>query len=195
VPRQATSNHAPNVELFDHDDAVALGQSCGLNMQEVLALAPDLSVQTHDAELGLLSPLGPFLSSGNDALRSGKPRHGALVEARIGSQVAVGIGQETGDAAVQGHDRLGAGGWLGQIDLAEDRGKPLVAIAAERAGLRFAFQRPIETAPEGKMVRVKLDCGREDKAEQLVADHWLDVVSGHRVYPTHWAPLTPPEGK
>src|SRR5690606_40243869 len=58
VAGQVAPDHACDVELFDHDDAVALGQSCRLDMQGVLALAPDLAVQSHHTELCFLSSLG-----------------------------------------------------------------------------------------------------------------------------------------
>ena len=46
----ATSNHPRNVQPLQHNDAVALGESCRLDVQEVVALPPDLAV---DAAHGL----------------------------------------------------------------------------------------------------------------------------------------------
>src|SRR5690606_17014061 len=47
---------------------------------------------------------------------------------------------EVGNAPVQGNHRLVARSRFGDLGLAEDRSKPMVAFASERAGLGFAFE-------------------------------------------------------
>src|SRR5690606_19904625 len=93
VAGQVAPDHACDVELFDHDDAVAIGQSCRLDTQGVPALARGLAVRSHHTARCFLSSLGPFLAAGAGALSARKARHGARVEAGIRGELAVGVGK------------------------------------------------------------------------------------------------------
>jgi len=146
--RQATSDHSRYVELFNHDDAVALGQSCRLDMQDVFALTAHLTVQAHHATFRLFSVFGSFLFSRHAALGASRSLQCALEMPWIGREPAIGIGVEMGDASVEGYDGLGAKRWIDDFDFAQNRRKPLVTLSAKHAGLRSAFDRAVHDDSE-----------------------------------------------
>ena len=113
----ATANHPRDVQLLQHDDAVALGESCRLDVQEVVALPPHLAVDASDASLGLLSVLRSFLPSADGALSVGESLERGFEVAGVGDHVAVGRGAEVGDAAVDGDDGAFAVRGLGSVQL------------------------------------------------------------------------------
>src|SRR5271157_5118942 len=58
-----SANHPRYIQMFQHDCAVALGKSCRLNVQKVLALSSYFTVDTCNACLGFCLVLRPFLPS------------------------------------------------------------------------------------------------------------------------------------
>ena len=110
----ATSNHPRNVQLLQNDDAVALGESCRLDVQEVVALPPHLAVDASDADLGLLSVLRSFLPSADGALCVGESLERGFEVTWAGDHLAVGSGAEVRDAAVDCHDWPFAQSGLGE---------------------------------------------------------------------------------
>ena len=150
---QLASDHPRDVQFLQHDDAVALGESCRLDVQEVVALPPDLAVDAGDASLGLLSVLRSFLPSADGALCVGESLERGFEVARVGDHVAVGRRAEVGDATVDGDDGAVAGRWLGHVQLADDADEPLVAVALEGARLRLPFERPVQHSAERAELR------------------------------------------
>jgi hypothetical protein len=148
APRAPTSDHPRNVQLFQNDDAVALGESRRLDVQEVVALSPHLAVEAGDTGLGLISILGSFLSSADGALSVGEPLERGFQVAWASDPITVGSRGEVDDASVDSHDRAIAWGRLDRFDLADDRGEPLARVAAQRAGLWFALDRAVHHRAE-----------------------------------------------
>ena len=144
----ATSNHSSDVQFLQHNDAVALGESCRLDVQEVLALSPHLSVDAGHAKLGLLSVLGTFLPSTDGALCVSESRERSFEVARVRDPFAVGGRAEVGDASVDRDDGAFAQSGLGEVQLADDRDEPLVAISLEGARLRLPFEGPVDHGSE-----------------------------------------------
>jgi len=139
APRAVTSYHSLDIELLDHDDAVALGKSRRLNMQEVLTLTPNFPVQTHHANLSLFSILRSFLASIDDALGMSKALHRSLVVFWIQRQIAVRVSKRVGDTAVDSDDWCSARRGFWYFDLTDSQDEPLVTIATKRAGLGLSF--------------------------------------------------------
>src|SRR5271166_2593357 len=98
----ATSNHPRNVQPFQHNDAVAIGESCRLDVQEVVALPPYLAVDTCDASLGLLSVLRSLLPSVDGALCVSEPLEGGFEAAGVGDPVTIGHCTKGCDTSVDG---------------------------------------------------------------------------------------------
>lgn len=143
-----TSHHSSNVQLLQHDDAVALGESCRLDVQEVIALPTHLSVDACDADLGLLSVLRTFLPPTDGTLGAGKSFERGFEVTRIGDHIAVGRSAEVDDATVDRDDGCVARRWFGDIDLADDTDEPLITVAPEHAGLRLSFERTVHLRVE-----------------------------------------------
>ena len=146
--KRATLNHVGNLKTLDDDRAVALGVGGGERVKEMVTLPADLAVQPVHAIDGLLSVLGSFLSPGDDALSSGKPLERGFEVFGVRDEIAVRVGDQMRDAAIEGDDRLGPRLWIGQLHLADDRGEPLVAFAPNRAGLRFALERSVHDSSQ-----------------------------------------------
>ena len=144
----ATSDHSSDVQFLQHNDAVALGESCRLDVQEVLALSPHLSVDAGHAKLGLLSVLGTFLPSTDGALCVSESRERSFEVARVRDPFAVGGRAEVGDASVDRDDGTFAQSGLGEVQFADDRDEPLVAISLEGARLRLPFEGPVDHGSE-----------------------------------------------
>jgi hypothetical protein len=138
--RAAALHHACDVQFLDDDDAVTLGKSRGLNVQMVSALAPNLTVHASDAELGFDLIAGTFLLAGYGALSASKSLERGLEMLRVVDEVTIGRGAEVHDAAIDRDDGFDARIRIWDLDLADDRSEPLVAVANERAGLACAFE-------------------------------------------------------
>ena len=152
--RTVAAHHAGDVELLDHDHAVALGVPVTEDVKEVLALPTDLAVQDGDADLCLFSVLGSFLATGDGTLCVSKPPHGGLVEARGGDEATVRVGDRVDYAAVDGDDGARARGRVRNLDLTDDRGEPLTTgLLLEGAGLSCALEWAVDDGAHGTELR------------------------------------------
>jgi len=98
-------HHATHIEVFDDDDAVVLGVVGTYLVQDGFALTPHLAVQPHDAELGFLSISTSFLSARDCALGASEALERPLEMFGVEGDLAVGVGDQVGDAAVERDDR------------------------------------------------------------------------------------------
>lgn len=146
--RQAPSNHSCDVELLEHDYAVALGESRRLNVQEVRALASHFSVQTHDAKCRLLSVLGFSLSSRDNSLRTSKSRHGVFVKLRVRCESTVRISEHESDTTINSNDWCSSRKRSEHLDLTHNQRVPLISVSLQRASLRFTFERPMDNSAQ-----------------------------------------------
>ncbi len=137
------SYHVLGTELFENDRAVALGVGRTQIVQDMLTLSPDLAMQARNAQFGFLPVLRSFLASCDDALGMSDLSERAIVEGGIRHEAPVAVRDEVHDAAIDGHNGLGAGCRFGQLDLADDQREPLTRLASKRAGLRPALKRPM----------------------------------------------------
>jgi hypothetical protein len=109
-------------------------------MQDVIAPSPHLTVQLGDPNLGLLSVLRSFLPSGDDTLSTRQANKSAPEVPRVLDLPPIAVGDEQHDAPIESYDGLDAWEWRRHLDLARDRDEPLIDLAHDRAGLRYAFE-------------------------------------------------------
>lgn len=162
-PKRAISTHHPlDVQLLQHDDAVALGISCGLIVMEMGALSSGLAVLPHDSTFGFFTILGSFLSTGNCPLSVSKLFQRSFQVLRVGDQLPVRGSCEVDDAAIDRDHGTGSWDRIRDLDLADDRHEPLIPITNERAALRSAFERAMDDQADLSELG-KLQC-RSDEA-------------------------------
>ena len=136
-------DHALNVQLLNHDGAVALGVTVAESVQNVIALSPHLAVNAVHSVGSFRPVLGSFLPSRDSALRSRKASQRALKMLRVGNKPTIGIGQKVCHAAIDSNDRFDTRSGFRCLNLAQDAGKPLVSVAADRTGLRCPLKRSV----------------------------------------------------
>ena len=135
--------HVGSLKALDDDRTVALGVGGGERMQDVVALTANLAMQPVHVIHGLLPVVGSFLSPGHHTLGSGQALECDLQGLGVFDELAVRIGDQVGDAAVESDDGLDARRRLRKLELADDRDEPLVTVAADRAAFRFTLERPV----------------------------------------------------
>src|SRR5208282_2566788 len=148
APPQVAPDHPLDVQLLQNDDAVALGESCGLDVQEVVALPPHLAVDAGDAILGFLSVLRSFLPSADGSLGASESLQGGFEATWVGDHVAIRGGTEVRDAAVDRDDGCLTRRRRGDPQLADDAGEPLISVALQRARLGLSFERTMQDSAE-----------------------------------------------
>ena len=136
-------HHIADLELLDHDGAVALGVVVAELMAEVLSLSPHTSVKVSNANLRFLSVLRSFLSSRNTLLSASKTLEGFAIEAGRLDQLPVRIRDHVRDASVDGHDRFSLRLRGFDFDQTDDRDKPLIPVPLESTGLGRTFERTV----------------------------------------------------
>ena len=134
------SHHVADHELLNDHGAVALGVGGAEILYDVLALPADLAVQPRYANFSFLSVFRLFLATGDGALGVRKALHRSRVEARSFDDVAVAVGDDVHDATVERDHGLDPLHGLGNLELARDRDKPLLALSTNGAGLGNAFE-------------------------------------------------------
>ena len=141
-------DHVADLEILDHDGAVALGVVVTELVTEVLPLPPNLSMQVGDTKLCFLSVLGSFLPPRDGTLSAGEPLESLAVEARRGDDLSIGVSDHVRDASVDSDDRVGPEGWIRDLDLTLDRDEPLIAVSLERASLGNSFDGSVDNGHE-----------------------------------------------
>lgn len=134
------ARHIPHLQLFDHDDAVVLGVACRLNMEDVVPLPADLAVYARDAVFGLFPVLRSSFPSVDSTLGALKAQQGVLERLRIRQDTAVRVGDEVGDATIDGDGWSSRRHGIRHLDLARDRSEPLVTVTADGTSLGFALK-------------------------------------------------------
>jgi hypothetical protein len=132
-------HHVADLKVLDHDGAVALGVVVTELVTEVFPLPPNLSMQVGDTKLCFLSVLGSFLPLRNGALCAGESLEGLAVEVRGLEEQPVRVRDHVRYASVDGNDGLDLRKGVGNFNLADNRGEPLIAVSLERAGFGVAF--------------------------------------------------------
>ena len=140
---RAVQEHVGGLKALDSDRAVTLGIGGGERMQDVVALAANLSMQPGHAIHCLLPIVGSFLASGHHTLNFRQALQRGLQGFGIFDESAVRISDQVSDAAVESDNRFGARRRIRKLDFAHDRGKPLVPVTANRTAFRLAFERPV----------------------------------------------------
>ena len=136
-------DHALDVQLLDHDGAVALGVVVTETVKQVLALTSHLAVDTRHVGSCFCSAMGSFLSSCYNALCMSESDKRSLKMSWVGFEPTIGVGEQVGDAAIDGDTGLGASSWFWRINLAEDSSKPLIPVSTYRAGLGPPLEWPV----------------------------------------------------
>lgn len=156
--RTVAAHHAGNVELLDHDHAVALGVPVTEDVKEVLALPTYLAVQDGDANPGLFPVLGSFLAACADTLCMSEPPHGGLVEAWGGDEATVRVADRVGDATIKGDDWAGTRNWVRNFNLTDDQREPLTpSLLPNSTCLRDALERTVDNDAHGAELR-EVEC-------------------------------------
>ena len=145
---RSTALHRRHVEFLNHDDAVALGKSRRLNMQEMFALSPGLPVKNSDTTFRFGLIFGSLLSSRNNALSVSESLHCTMVMPGIFRQFPIGTSQKVDDASIESDDGAQSRFRIGLLDLAHDRHEPTVAFSRNRAGSRRTFKRAMENSAQ-----------------------------------------------
>ena len=140
--------HVGNLKALDDDRAVALGVAGGERMEDVVALAANLSMQPIHAAHSLGAIVGSFLSPGNHTLRSGKSLECGLQGPWVFDESAVRISDQVGDAAIESDDGLSPRCRVRKLDFADHRDEPLVPVTANRTAFRSALERPVHDRSE-----------------------------------------------
>ncbi len=177
------AHHVVDLQILDDDRPVALGVGVAENVQDMVALASHPSVHTHDAKLGLLSVFRSPLPPCSGPLRAPQSDERGFKIPWILDDAAIRVGHQVDDSAVERDDRFGAPSWLNDLELADHGRKPLVAIAAHGARLRFAGWRPVDddahrpelgeaqgVAVEAPHLRMRL--GEPDDVQVLAFPAW-----------------------
>jgi hypothetical protein len=141
--------HALDVELLDDDRTVALSVGSRQFVQDVFALSLDLAVDTARAIQGFCSVLGSFLPSRHDSLSATEFLQSFFQVLGIRFEFSIGISEQVGDAAIDGHRRNNPRPRIGDFVLAQETGKPLVAVPSDRAGLRNPFEGTVDHDLQG----------------------------------------------
>ena len=132
-------HHVADLQVLNHDRAVALGVVVAELVAEVLSLPSDLAVQIGNTRLRFLPVLRSFLSSRNCLLSASKTLESLAVEAGALKEQAVRVCDHVGDTTVDGHDRFSLRLRGFDFNQADNRDEPLIPVPFERAGLGRAF--------------------------------------------------------
>jgi hypothetical protein len=141
-------DHIADLEILDHDGAVALGVVVTELVTKGLPLPPNLAVKICNANLRFLSVVRSFLSSRDGTLDASKSLEGFAVKTRGFDEHAVRIGDNVRDTSINGDDGLGLGARINHLDFAGDAHEPLIAVSLERAGLGLSFEGPMDNGSE-----------------------------------------------
>ena len=132
-------HHVADLQVLNHNRAVALGVVVTELVAEVLSLPSDLAVQVSNTSLRFLPVLRSFLSSTDCLLSAGKTLESLAVEAGAFEEQTIRVCDHVGDTSVDGHDGFSLRLRGLDFDQADDRDEPLIAFPFERAGLGRAF--------------------------------------------------------
>ena len=133
-------HHVADLQILNHDRAVALGVVVAELVTEVLTLSPDLAVQVGNTGLRFLSVLRSFLPSRDRLLSTRKPLESLAVEAWGLEEQAVRVRDYIRDTSVDGYDRFSLRLRGFDFNQADNRDEPLIPVPLEGAGLRLAFE-------------------------------------------------------
>lgn len=129
-----------NVQLLDHDHAVALGVVVGDLMQNVRSLSRNLAVKLGNPKSGFLLVTRSFLSSGYDSLSTSYAKPHDSQEMRISDNLSVAVRHEVYASAIEGNNGSCSGLRCLFLDFTRDRGKPLIGLASNRASLGLSLK-------------------------------------------------------
>jgi len=138
---EVTADHPCDVQLFQHDDAVALGKSCSQNVQVIFALPSHRSVNTNNTTFSFVSILRSLPSSTDGSLCLSESFERCDEQFRVWNQFSVARSTEVYNPAIDGNDRLRSWNWIYGLDFADDTHKPLIAVSFEGARLWRSLQR------------------------------------------------------
>jgi hypothetical protein len=141
-------HHVADLEILDHDGAVALGVVVTELVTEMLPLPTDLPVKVGAAELRFLSVLGSFLPPRDSTLSTRKPLESLAVEAGGWDKLAVRVRDHVRNASVDSDDGPDLWSRVGNFNLADNRGEPLIAVSLEGASLGSAFDGSVDNGSE-----------------------------------------------
>ena len=132
-------HHVADLQVLNHNRAVALGVVVTELVAEVLSLSSDLAVQVGNTSLRFLPVLRSFLSSSDCLLSASKTLESLAVEAGAFEEQTIRIGNHVGDTTVDGHDGFSLRLRGLDFDQADNRDEPLIPVSLERAGFGHAF--------------------------------------------------------
>jgi putative transposase len=113
-------------------------------MENMVALPAYLALQTGDLGGGLFPVVAPFLRSGETPLRPHDLRRHPVEVARVLDEATLAVGDDVRHAAVERDRGASPARRFGGLQLADDAGKPLIAVANERARLWRALERAVD---------------------------------------------------
>ena len=126
------AGHVGDTQVFEHDQIVGVHQLTGQFVQEVATLVPNLPVRGSDP-LNSLAAAYRTAALASEGLLSGSERILSLaVVARVGSEGAIGAGQQVRDTTVDSDDRTGQRADLRRDIDAHDVDVPVSSFAGDR---------------------------------------------------------------
>src|ERR1700745_3596967 len=136
----ACFDHVADLKFLDHDGAVVIGVAVTECVQEMFTLATHFTVQSHYADLRLLSVFRSFLASRDDTLGMRETLRSNTQMTRRFDDSAVGVSHYVNYTAIDRDNRFLALRGRDNFKFAHDRCKPLITVAFDRASLRRAFE-------------------------------------------------------
>src|SRR5271166_6564363 len=137
-------HHVADLQILNHDRAVALSVVMAELVAEVLPLPPYLAVEAGDTRLCFSLILRSLLSPGYSPLGASKPLENLAVEAGGLEEQAVRVGDHVGDTTVDGHDGFSLRLRGLEFDQTDNRYEPLIPVPLESTGLGHAFEGAVD---------------------------------------------------
>jgi putative transposase len=135
------SHHVLDIQILDDDRTVTLGVSRREIMDHVTSLSTHGSIKLSHSNTRFFLIVASFPPSSDDALSMSKPAKRSLKISRIFINVPIAIGHKIHYTTIECDNRLRPCDRIGQIDLTNNRDKPLIYLTNERTSLRRSLER------------------------------------------------------
>ena len=137
-------HHARDRQVLDDDHAVVLGVAVGEGVQQVVSLPPHLAMDGGELRTCLGAVLRPLLFAAEVLVGPGDLRLTLVKEDRTRFEMAKAVGHEVGHAAVEPHRLPDRRRRVGDLEVAHDRGEPLVTVTGDRGRGALSFERSVQ---------------------------------------------------
>lgn len=154
-------DHVFDLELLNHDDAVAIGVAVTEDVQKVFALSTYFSVDARNAEFGFGLVLRSFLASRNYALSMCETMSSCSQISWRFDDPTVGVGNYVDHTAIDCDHGIGARRGVSDLDFADNECEPLIPVPFDRAGFWFTFDATVHNGVDRTDFREVQGCSVE----------------------------------